>query len=169
MSLQNLQIVKSFTRICLFFFTFFVHVTVKAWDVDFSRRQSEIEKARIPASVPQPKKEDGIFSGVSNLFADPATPSADIVILNTPTGFVPETIKVKKGSGYRIHVVNVNEAAKNVSFILDAFGEHHGTFFGKERSFSLNPKIEGIFSFVCPETSKQGRFIVVDDRKPASE
>ncbi|MBC7371745.1 MAG: cupredoxin domain-containing protein, partial [Bdellovibrionaceae bacterium] len=93
--------------------------------------------------------------------------------LNTEKGFVPETIRVKKGSNYRVHIVNVNQKEKNISFVLDAFSEHHNTVYGQERTFNLNPKVDGIFSYQCPETAVQGRVIVISDgpsdRKPASK
>ncbi|GIL18243.1 MAG: hypothetical protein BroJett040_19940 [Oligoflexia bacterium] len=132
-----------------------------------SRRQSELKKARGPASleVPQPKPESLVGS-----FLDSMGPTQDIVIINTEKGFVPETVRVKKGQNYRFHVVNVNDKEKNVSFMLDAFAQHHATYFGLEKSFTLQPKMEGIYSFHCPETAKQGKIIVTtDERKPASE
>jgi hypothetical protein len=44
------------------------------------------------------------------------------------------------------------------------------TYFGREKSFNISPKADGIFSFQCPETAQQGRIIVTGDegRKPAS-
>ena len=59
-----------------------------------------------------------------------------------------------------VHVVNVNEKEKNVSFILDGFSEHHATFFGKVKTFKLEPRKEGVYSFMSPETAVEGRFIV---------
>ena len=67
----------------------------------------------------------------------------------------------------------MNEKEKNVSFILDAFSEHHGTFYGQPKEFNIIPKAEGIFSFQCPETAKQGKIVVTGaedaSRKPASK
>ncbi len=93
--------------------------------------------------------------------------------MNTDKGFVPETVRLKKGGNYRIHVVNVNGKEKNVSFVLDAFSEHHNTVFGEQKTFSVSPKTDGIFSYQCPETAVQGKFIIYTDagaadRKPAS-
>ncbi|MBK8204637.1 MAG: cupredoxin domain-containing protein [Bdellovibrionales bacterium] len=99
----------------------------------------------------------------------------EIVILNTEGGFIPNTVRVREGESYKIHVVNVNEKEKNVSFVMDSFSEHHATYFGKMRSFVMSPKKEGIYSFVCPETSAQGRVVVhavsaeAGIRRPASE
>ena len=56
--------------------------------------------------------------------------------------------------------MNVNEDKKNVSFMLDAFGQHHATYFGKIKSFDLDPTTEGIFDFQCPETSAQGKLVI---------
>jgi hypothetical protein len=91
---------------------------------------------------------------------DPGEPTQDIVILNTERGFVPNTIRVRKDGRYMVHIVNVNEKEKNVSFILDGFSEHHATFFGKVKSFRLEPRREGVFSFMSPETAVEGKFIV---------
>jgi Cupredoxin-like domain len=173
-----------------------------AWDIDFSRRQSQADASvsqqqkltmpdsglsadRTPASKSAPEEKtflDKVF--------DTVVPVQDLVILNTEQGFVPSTLRVKEGSQYRIVVVNVNEKARNVSFVLDAFSEHHATFYGKIKSFVINPKKEGVYSYISPETSAQGRLVVypaasmppnsgpavpttsgsqADFRKPASE
>lgn len=180
MSLLNSLTVKNCTdlakgviKFSLFITVFFVHVTVHAWEVDLSRRAADLEKAKNPGPTPlslQSGTKDsksllgGIFTSLE--------PVQEIVILNTDKGFVPDTVRVKSGQNYKIHVVNVNEGVKNVSFILDAFSEHHGTFFGQPTSFQIAPKIEGIFSFQCPETAKQGKIVVVPSetsgRVPAS-
>lgn len=173
MSLQNSQIVKFFTekrslKLALFMIASSLQVSVKAWDVDLSRRKTDLDKFRGPASVQDAKKDqawvDGLFQSLE--------PSQELVIMHTPSGFVPETIKLKKGKNYRVHIVNVSSDQKNVSFVADAFSQHHGTFFGQPKTFDLAPKAEGIFSFICPETSKQGRFVVVPEadsgRTPAS-
>jgi hypothetical protein len=73
--------------------------------------------------------------------------------------------------------VNVNEKEKNVSFILDGFSEHHATYYGKIKSFRLEPKKEGVYSFQSPETSAEGKLVVFSPqmalpasvRGPASE
>lgn len=98
--------------------------------------------------------------GFIDRILDPGEPSQDIVILNTERGFVPNTIRIRKDGRYTIHVVNVNEKEKNVSFILDGFSEHHATFFGKVKTFKLEPRKEGVYSFLSPETAVEGRFIV---------
>jgi plastocyanin len=119
---------------------------------------------RTPAST----KVSESSSILSQVF-DSAEPAQDIVIMNTDKGFVPDTVRLKKGGNYRIHVVNVNQKEKNVSFILDAFSEHHNTIFGEQKTFNVTPKTDGIFSYQCPETAIQGKFIIYSDaRKPAS-
>lgn len=126
-----------------------------------------VARPRLDGSVDAPvNRSTPSQSFVDRLF-DPGQPSQDIVILNTERGFVPNTIRVRKDARYTIHVVNVNEKEKNVSFILDGFSEHHATFFGKVRAFRLEPKKEGVYSFLSPETSAEGRFIVVNDGAPA--
>ncbi len=169
MNSQNSKTVRNFIRFVVFALTFFTHVHVKAWQVDISRRQKELKSLRLPANIiDQPQKKDEELLG--NYF-QVTEPTQEIVILNTEKGFVPEAIRLKKGQPYKILVVNVNDKEKNTSFILDAFSEHHGTYFGAPKSFMISPKTDGIFSFQCPETAKQGRIIVYSEseRKPASE
>lgn len=146
--------------------------TSRAWEVDMSRRQSELNQItnqdRMPASTANDDSKN-IFSQVF----DSVEPAQDIVILNTEKGFVPDTIHLKKGNTYRIHVVNVNAKEKNVSFLLDAFSEQHNTVFAQEKVFSISPKVNGVFSYQCPETAMQGKVIVISasnesERKPAS-
>jgi len=149
------------------------------WKVDFSRRTQATRQQdlREPASseIPvdanlQEQKPPGFFE---SLF-QPSDIAQEIVLLNTDKGFVPSTIRVKKGMNYQIHIVNVNEKEKNVSFVLDSFSEHHATFFGKIKSFVIRPQKEGVFKFNSPETSAQGKLVVFPadkggDRAPASE
>lgn len=116
--------------------------------------------------------------GTSEIFEehlDGGEPSQEIVILNTKLGFVPKTIRLRTGTKYHVYVVNVNGENKNVSFIMDAFSQYHGTFFGEPKVFLLTPKKDGLFSFQCPETSEEGRLIVYTAttskaiRRPTSE
>lgn len=148
------------------------------WSVDLSRRTQQMRKQelnRAPAALRKAAEVDGVQvvdpasvptetkaperSFVDKIF-DAGEPTQDIVILNTERGFVPNTIRVRKDGRYLIHVVNVNEKEKNVSFILDGFSEHHATFFGKVKTFRLEPRREGVFSFMSPETAVEGKFIV---------
>lgn len=184
MNLQSTQTAKPFikksqmlrgtlilARLTLFVAVFFVHVSVKAWDVDLSRRSQDLKKLKVSGPAPVEtlgaKEEKSLLSGVFSSLE----PVQEIVVLNTEKGFVPENLQLRVGGSYKIHVVNVNEKERNVSFILDAFAEHHGTYFGQPQTFELAPKVEGIFSFQCPETAKQGRIVVApvgDSRRPAS-
>jgi hypothetical protein len=148
------------------------------WSVDLSRRTQQMRKQeldRAPATLRKAGESDGVKvidpasiptdlkeperSFVDKIF-DPGEPTQDIVILNTDRGFVPNTIRIRKDGRYIVHIVNVNEKEKNVSFILDGFSEHHATFFGKVKSFRLEPRREGVFSFMSPETAVEGKFIV---------
>jgi hypothetical protein len=68
----------------------------------------------------------------------------------------------------------VNEKEKNVSFVLDSFSEHHATYYGKIKTFTIRPQKEGVFKFVSPETAAQGKLVVFpasgpETRMPASE
>jgi FtsP/CotA-like multicopper oxidase with cupredoxin domain len=170
-------------------------VKVSAFDfpIDLSRRA--------PASVPETVSEVPTKAPSKNLFASPkkmvetqpefsprqndaellkalkkamlpADPSNEIVILNTETGFIPAKVQLRKGEAYKVHVVNLNMREKNTSFLMDAFTQSHNTVFGVQKTFNIEPQVEGIFSFQCPETGIQGQVVVVpdpaDNRKPAS-
>ena len=127
------------------------------WKLDLSRRQKGVRSQDMNEDH---KKSPEDQKGLVDMIFDSSEPLQEIVILSTEKGFVPNTIRVRKGSKYTIHVVNVNEKEKNISFVLDAFSEHHATYFGKIKSFHLEPKKEGIYSFQSPETSAEGRLIV---------
>lgn len=172
MSSLNFKTAKSFTRFLLFVLAFFTQVSVKAWNVDFSRRQKELKTMRMPATITD-QEQNSKEEMVSNFFQS-VEPTQEIVIMNTDKGFVPGTLHLKKGQNYKIFIVNVNDKEKNTSFVLDAFSEHHATYFGQQKSFNIAPKADGIFSFQCPETAQQGRIIVFSDdvnpgRMPASK
>lgn len=194
MNLQTLQIVKPFTkrRVALLVVSFLVpflgHVKVHAWEVDFSRRAADLQKQRQPASVPveSPRvvtppvsREEGVavsdaagplqaVQGWIGGILETTGPKQEFVVLHTDKGFVPSVLRVRRGQTVEIHVVNIDREAKNISFVLEAFQENHGTFYGLNRSFSITPKVEGVFPFVSPETGRRGQLIVVEDRRPAS-
>ena len=138
------------------------------WTVDLSRREEQLGLRKAPITEPAPQidqlssasatasEEKGLFE---KLF-EPSLPTQEIVILNTDQGFIPSTVRVREGLQYKVVVVNVNEKSKNISFVLDSFSEHHATFYGKMKSFLISPKKEGVYTFVSPETSAQGRLVV---------
>jgi cupin superfamily acireductone dioxygenase involved in methionine salvage len=80
--------------------------------------------------------------------------------------FTLKKFRSKRGQRYRMHVVNVNESKKNLSFMMDAFSEHHGTYFGKEVVFEIEPRKEGLFTFHCPETQERGQIVVYASDAP---
>jgi hypothetical protein len=153
------------TRAKLYISFFLIACNAHAeWNVDFSRRlpAPKKEELREPASerteeAPTPTLIDAVFSS--------SDAAQEIVVLNTDKGFVPSQIRVRQGQTYKIFVVNVNESEKNVSFVLDAFSEHHATYFGKIKSFLIRPQKEGVFRFLSPETSAQGKLVVAPDEK----
>jgi hypothetical protein len=173
----NSKIAKLFTSFrtltAVAFVTLSLLPLAQAWEVDFSRRQLEFDKVqdynRMPASERSEKKAQTEKGLLSQVF-DSTEVAQDIVITNTEKGFIPSTLRLRKGGNYKIHVVNVNQKEKNVSFVLDAFSEQHNTVFGNIRSFTISPKQDGIFSYQCPETAQQGQLVIFsDERKPASE
>lgn len=168
MNLLIFTLEKHYIKIAL---AVLVTVNLAAWEIDLSRRVKDLE--RTPASIENPTMTVEAPKVLKNFF--PSSASHEVVILNTEKGFVPSKIQVKKGQRYTFHIVNVNEAQKNISFILDSHAQHFGTFFGKPKTFVLNPKKEGIYTFVSPEVAAEGRIVVVSDkmeaidiRKPAS-
>lgn len=172
MSLQTFTHAIKFTSFGLLLFASVA--SFADWKVDFSRRSDQMDKYEVESNVTYSDKSS---SFVDSLFKK-VVPTEEVVILNTEQGFVPSTIRVKAGIQYRFIVVNVNETARNISFVMDAFSEHHSTYYGKLKSFYVSPKKAGIYTFVSPETSAQGRLIVqptfkdnpnaVDLRTPAS-
>ena len=171
---------KLYTRLLFCVITFAASTARGEWTVDFSRRTPapRLEATRGPASVIETPVEAAPVANVDQSFFANVWQSGevaqDIVIMNTAKGFVPSSVRVKSGLNYQIHVVNVNENERNVSFVMDAFREHHGTFYGKVKTFTIHPQKEGVYSFVSPETSAQGSLVVmpapgVDLRRPAAE
>lgn len=181
MSSVNFKIVKSFTRGFLFSFFFFAQVKIHAWEIDLSRRQTNptrIENVRMPASDSKQlaKKIDKstdaeIMEALKNVVTT-VDVSREIVIVNTDAGFVPDLVQVKKGEAYKIHIVNLNMRQKNTSFLMDSFTQSHNTIYGNLKTFVIEPKVEGVFSYQCPETGVQGKLVVVPEtptRRVASE
>lgn len=183
MNTVNFKIVKSFTRSFLFSFFFFAQVKVHAFDIDLSRRANEIKdittiksappKDAVTAAPVEKPTDSEIMQALKNVVM-PVDASKEIVILQTENGFVPELIQVKKGEVYKIHVVNLNMKEKNVSFLMDAFTQSYNTVYGTPKTFTIEPKVEGVFSYQCPETGVQGKLVVIPEasstnRKVASD
>lgn len=181
MNFQNFKIAKSFIknflRLAVFFTFFFTNIKVKAWDIDFSKRQvdfTSVKDERIPAS------QNTVETATENEAADtaidmiasalkPIEPSQEVIIMQTAQGFVPDKIQLTKGVTYRFHIVNLDPQFKNTSFLFDAFSQSHNTVYGQPKSFVVTPRAEGLFSYQSPETSRQGQVVIVDDvRSPAS-
>lgn len=172
-----------YSKIILFSLFYLIQVKVHAdWQIDMSRRQVDfqrVQNTRMPATqvaleapVNGETKEGSVSEVVEAIkrAVTPVQPSKDIVIVQTETGFVPETINLQKGQVYQIHVVNLNQKEKNVSFLMDSFSQSHNTVYGNMRSFKINPNVEGVFSYQSPETGASGTVVVIADkvRKVAS-
>lgn len=177
MNLVNFKSVQLYINLVLFTFFFFAQVKIHAIEIDLSRRQTtptKIQNIRMPASVFKNTAEvqdDSLLDVMKNAL-NPITPSKEIVILNTEKGFVPDKVQVKIGESYTIHVVNINLKVKNTSFLMDSFTQSHNTSYGDMKNFIIAPKVEGVFSYQCPETGFQGKLVVIPEnsnRKPASE
>jgi len=144
------------------------------WKIDFSRRLEEKPQVEVNSKVLEDLAQPKDLNWLVEKQVTGGNRAQELVVLNTEKGFVPTTIYLREGNIYKIHVVNVNEREKNISFVLDSFSEYHATYFGQIKSFTVRPKKEGIFSFVCPETSAHGKLVVyqplgVTSRLPASE
>lgn len=125
------------------------------WTIDLSRRQKDMERLEKEALLVKEKQQNP----VEQIF-EKEQPKEEVVIANTEKGFVPAMIRLKKDQAYQVTVVNVNKARKNVSFMLDAFAEHHGTFFGDVVTFTVRPQKEGLYSYYCPEAEFTGKVLV---------
>lgn len=147
----------------------FVVKSVFAFEIDFSRRAPFMKSHETTISSPQNTKtpEPLMVQTVKDNFEA----SQDVVILNTEKGFVPKSLSLREGVKYKIHVVNVNEKEKNVSFIMSSFAQHHGTYYGQIKTFEVVPGKEGVYTYQCPETSLEGKVVVLPqpNRAIASE
>lgn len=131
------------------------------WKIDFSRRQKDLMELERQQTVYKEEKKS-----VLDMVTDRKGPLQDIVIINTQSGFHPEKVRVNRNQRYRVHVVNVNKQMKNLSFMMDAYSQHHGTYFGEEVVFEIEPRKEGIFDFQCPETAAKGQLVVFANETP---
>lgn len=184
MNSLNFKTVKHYTntflRAFVFAFFFFVQVKVHAQAVPVADTENKdaitapkSESKMVvptnalivrPAEASAKKRETDILRAIRDA-VQPVEPTNQIVILNTEKGFIPDKVRVKKGEAYKVHVVNINMREKNVSFIMDSFTQAHNTVFAAEKSFNIEPQIEGIYSYQCPETGVQGQLIVVDEAR----
>ncbi len=174
MNSVNFKIAKSFTRSFLFGFFFFVQVKVHAEAKPEIKAEITVPQTEAKVTTPtsavitkptetgSKQKDDEILQAIRKA-VQPVEPTKEIVILNTETGFIPEKIRVKKGEAYKVHVVNLNMKEKNVSFLMDSFTQSHNTIFGIKKTFNIEPQIEGVYSFQCPETGLQGQLVVVKE------
>jgi hypothetical protein len=162
----------------LFSLFFFVQVRVHAeWTIDLTRRQTDftrIENQRMPTATNMPDfqtKNDADILEALKKVVNPVEPSQEIVILQTEKGFIPEMVHLKKDDVYKVHVVNLNQKEKNVSFVMDAFSQTHNTVFGVIKTFTIQPKVEGVYSFQSPETGFIGKAVITPGviRRLASE
>jgi hypothetical protein len=154
-----------------------------AWDIDFSRREKYLKpkpvegmlEADPTTAVPEKVTPDTVAkveTPSTKQLTNNLEVAQEIVILNTEKGFVPSSLSLRANTKYKISVVNVNEKEKNVSFIMSAFSQYQGTFFGQIKSFEIVPPKEGVYTYECPETSQLGRVVVIPStevRTPASE
>ncbi len=161
MNFVNFKSVKLCTKLFLFCLFSFSTIRVKAWEVDFSRRQLDFQSVSDESRMPASTESSERISLVEQVI-DPQELPQDVVILSTDKGFVPDQIRLRKNGVYKIHVVNVNSAQKNTSFVMEAFSEFHATSFGVQKTFQVSPKKEGVYGFHCPETATKGRLVIYD-------
>lgn len=171
--------IKLFTRAALFTFCFFAQVKVHAQIVEAGDNKDSITVPHSESKVVMPTqavivkpgdvntkiKDEQILKAIRKA-VQPVEPSNQIVILNTEKGFIPDHVRVKKGEAYKVHIVNINMREKNVSFIMDSFTQSHNTVYGIEKTFNIEPQVEGIYSYQCPETGLQGQLVVVSEEAP---
>lgn len=151
------------TVIVFIFSCLFSSLSCADWSIDFSRRQKDLIELERQREIFKEEKKT-----ILDMVTDRQEAMQDLVIINTQEGFQPKKIQVKRDQRYRIHVVNVNKQHKNISFMMDAFSQHHGTYFGDEVVFEIEPRKEGLFDFQCPETTARGQLIVYASDTPIS-
>lgn len=161
MNSVNFKTVKNFTRSFLFAFFYFAQVKVHAAAVETPKALQNK-----PAQMTAMQSSDEEILQAIKKAVQPTEPTREIVILNTESGFIPDKIRIKKGEAYKVHIVNLNMKEKNLSFLMDSFTQSHNTIFGVRKSFNIEPQVEGIFSYQCPETGIEGQLVVVPDVKP---
>ena len=125
------------------------------WKIDFSRRTDELVELEKQREIYKEEKKS-----ILDMVTDRQGPRQDLVIIHTAEGYQPQKVNVRRGQRYRVHVVNIDKDNKNVSFMLDAYSQHHGTYFGEEVVFEIEPRKEGLFDFLCPETGSRGQMVV---------
>jgi hypothetical protein len=145
----------------LILFSLIISELALSWEIDLSRRR----RKSIHKDVSKGRSLDNAEMGFLKDLFRVSKPHQEIVILNTKEGFIPKVVRLKKNIKYTFYIVNVNDSEKNVSFIIDAFSEHHATYFGKMKSFEVTPKKEGVYSFQSPETSIEGQIVVYSDSR----
>ena len=131
------------------------------WKIDFTRRQREMVRTEKRRKIASEDKKSFL-----DMALERQAPMQELVIMHDENGFKPSLLQVRKDQRYKVHIVNVDKKSKNVSFMLDAFSQHHGTFFGKPVSFVIEPRKEGLFQFQCPETAAKGRLVVTGLKNP---
>lgn len=139
----------------------FGSLSMADWGIDLSRRQRDLVEIEKQQQVYKEEKKS-----ILDMVTDRQESMQDLVIINTEKGLLPGKIQIKRNQRYRVHVVNVNQRQKNLSFMLDAFSQHHGTYFGQPVVFEIEPRKEGIFDFQCPETGEKGQFVVFASDTP---
>jgi hypothetical protein len=133
----------------------FTATALADWKIDLTRRQKDLQRLDLEQMAAEEKKQ-----GPLEQIFEKEMPKEEVVIANTDKGFVPNVLRLKKDQIYQVSVVNVNKNKKNVSFMLDAFAEHHGTYFGDVVTFTVKPQKEGLFQFYCPEAEFIGKVLV---------
>jgi hypothetical protein len=115
-------------------------LVVQAWEIDFSRRTTEtnsIASETLPWPSSQRLNDDFLSESPLKQMFTSIDVGQTISLLHTEEGFIPNTLRLKKDNAYKLYVVNVNEKFKNVSFILDSFGQSFGIYFGKTRTSKI--------------------------------
>ncbi len=153
--------VRKFIKLAIGFSIIFSSVSLLAeWKIDLSRRAREIGVDKYVEVIPKEEKKEVFQYYYSNKH-----PIQELVIMSTEKGFVPESVSLKAGVQYRIHLVNVNKQEQNTSFVMASFSQYHSMFYGRTKSFILHPKKEGIYKFESPETDYIGKLIVHSSEK----
>ena len=169
---KTIYIISIVGKIRLFIGVLILCPSARAWDVDFSRRTefSQVtDLNRLPRnstnrSLASEDRSESSTPLLQRVF-EPSLGISDVVIIISDSGFIPSTIRLKKGESYKFHIVNVSTREKNASLIMDAFSERHNAVFGKLKEFSFVPRVDGLFSYQCPELGWQGELVILNSDK----
>ena len=156
MNFRIFMVERSFIKyITMSLLLFSTAICFADWKIDLTRRAKHIGVQKYIEVIPKEEKKQ-----VFKYYHSNKHPIQELVIMQTANGFIPESVSLKSGVQYRVHLVNVDKEVKNSSFVLPKFSQYHSMYYGNAKSFIISPQHEGVFKFESPETQNIGKIIV---------